>query len=926
MAAICCVAVLLAFVLRVSGLGTQSLWYDEGFSVYLSRQSIPDLISLTAQDIHPPLYYLLLFAWKALTGESEFALRFLSLVFSVGSVAAIARLAGRASKSAPAMVAAAFIAAIAPVNVWYGQETRMYSLLGLLTALSLKRLLALTDLAQSAQPMKLRTLAGWAAVNVLLAYTHSFGLFAIAAEAVALFVWWLLKPGSRKTMPALLASLLLVGLAYLPWVFPTLGRLNQDESFLSGTLDPSVVVSQMREHLVAGPTLEGPAVQLAVAASQILVLAGLVALRRRFPASILLVSAMLIPIVLLLAVSWNRPKYQPRYLFETVPALQAMMGIGAGVLWEQVKRLRASERKLLPVVSSGVLGLLTLGLSAAWIPGLDNMYWNAKFARDDWRGAVADLSLAPGDAVLLVSGHAFPVFEYYFGNRQFTPLPEGRTLSVRNTLGFDVADKLNGLRGAASRFWVVRWQDDVVDPNGFLRRVLETGADKAKIELAPHGIGIERYDSRPGVSFSREPNIENPVHVDFDQTLELLGFETSGSAETRAGSVHLPAGEKGRLTLFWKGVKQLSADYKVFVRLVDDSGNEWGRVDQRPANYQFLTSRWKPGETVFGAVDIPTTAATPPGKYRLSIGVYAEDGAAIDTLDVRNTLGAKTGQSAQLTDLTLDSPRSPQPAVTPPRSVNQPLGTLTLIGAGQAEDLGQVRPGETIPLSLYWSRGTGAPRDQLEFRLDGGSNGIAVEQNVDAVSGWPAANWPDNTVWQGFYQLRLPGTARPGDYVLRISNGASSPFAIGRLSVDPVDRQTELPAVAYPSNVPAGDFARFRGYNVDETNSRPGGSVKYTLYWVAERESRTGLTGFVHLLNDARQVVAQRDSVPGEGILPTTGWVSGQVIADTYSIAIPANVTSGDYRVEIGLYDPLTGKRAALDGAEQLELRRLTIR
>jgi len=68
-----------AFVLRLFHLDYQSLWYDEGFSWWLSSQSLDEIIARTAADIHPPLYYLVLHFWMIAVGASEFALRYLSL-------------------------------------------------------------------------------------------------------------------------------------------------------------------------------------------------------------------------------------------------------------------------------------------------------------------------------------------------------------------------------------------------------------------------------------------------------------------------------------------------------------------------------------------------------------------------------------------------------------------------------------------------------------------------------------------------------------------------------------------------------------------------------------------------------------------------------------------------------------------------------
>ena len=74
---------LLGFALCLYRLGYQSLWYDEGVSVFLAQKSLSALTAHTAGDIHPPLYYYLLHLWIRLAGASEFSLAFLSLTFGV---------------------------------------------------------------------------------------------------------------------------------------------------------------------------------------------------------------------------------------------------------------------------------------------------------------------------------------------------------------------------------------------------------------------------------------------------------------------------------------------------------------------------------------------------------------------------------------------------------------------------------------------------------------------------------------------------------------------------------------------------------------------------------------------------------------------------------------------------------------------------
>src|SRR4051812_35613993 len=60
-------------------LDRQCLWFDEAFSWRLTRFSWLEMIDRAKQDVHPPLYYILLKAWIAVFGDSVFAMRLLSV-------------------------------------------------------------------------------------------------------------------------------------------------------------------------------------------------------------------------------------------------------------------------------------------------------------------------------------------------------------------------------------------------------------------------------------------------------------------------------------------------------------------------------------------------------------------------------------------------------------------------------------------------------------------------------------------------------------------------------------------------------------------------------------------------------------------------------------------------------------------------------
>jgi len=100
-----------------------------------------------------------------------------------------------------------------------------------------------------------------------------------------------------------------------------------------------------------------------------------------------------------------------------------------------------------------------------------------------------------------------------------------------------------------------------------------------------------------------------------------------------------------------------------------------------------------------------------------------------------------------------------------------------------------------------------------------------------------------------------------------------------------------------------GDQARLVGLDLPRVRAGAGEQLSLTLYWQALSKLDRDWTVFVHLLNDDGQIVAQQDQIPGDGQFPTTGWLAGEYVTDSFSILIPAKVRPGRYWLEIGLYD-----------------------
>ena len=58
--------IILAAAVRLWGLGEQSVWQDEAYSVVLAREDVGTIIRAQVEDSSPPLYYVLLHFWLRL--------------------------------------------------------------------------------------------------------------------------------------------------------------------------------------------------------------------------------------------------------------------------------------------------------------------------------------------------------------------------------------------------------------------------------------------------------------------------------------------------------------------------------------------------------------------------------------------------------------------------------------------------------------------------------------------------------------------------------------------------------------------------------------------------------------------------------------------------------------------------------------------
>jgi mannosyltransferase len=226
------VIILIGAFLRVYHLGTQSLWVDEAFSVWISKLAVPQVVQVTAVDVHPPLYYVCLHYWMMVFGTSESVVRLLSALFGVLSIPMI-YVIGRYLFNEEAGLVGALILALSSFNIYYSQEARMYGLMALLALLSMYFFLLFL------QRGTLASSSGYVLSTTLLVYTHNYGWFVIIAQNIYVITLLLLSRDRACSLKRWVQLQAVVFTLFIPWAVILIGQISRLEGAGPGLATPT---------------------------------------------------------------------------------------------------------------------------------------------------------------------------------------------------------------------------------------------------------------------------------------------------------------------------------------------------------------------------------------------------------------------------------------------------------------------------------------------------------------------------------------------------------------------------------------------------------------------------------------------------------------------------------------------------------------
>lgn len=604
----------LAALLRVYHITHQSIWFDEAFAWNIIIQD--NMYPRISTDTHPPLYYLMLRGWVTLTGDSALALRYLSALISLMTVAVVYQvgraLCRAASGRGAASVAlttfpilAALMVALSDAEIFLAQEARNYALYSFLAALSMWLYLRWLYVPNA------RRAVGWAVALAALMWTHYQGVFIPAVQGLHV----LLFLRGRKRLAGV-GTLVLGGLLVLPWFAGV--TVPQAKNALDKGLPFAIpsnwdILLHLRNNYFGAQwalllALAGvgvwalyhlhnpPGRGAALRPGRIIGRGDASPLQRMLAGSdrVFLVGMWAaLPFGVLWVGNYFMALLTERKLLIIVPAVSLL--IGAGLAW-----LRSPARTL-----------FTLAILLHALTSVD--YYRVKEPWDEIT-AHALPYMQPSDLALVEAGVGQYPVKYYWTRTA----PPGVVFDTRSVLGDATLTENNdwyayyqhrlpGLMrqnqadrvGDVATVWLVEWGGhamvwDALANNGYVRTMT---IDTNHIGNTIH---LYRYDALP----------DSPVGA-YANGMTLCAVEMDAE--------HL------RVDLWWRVDAPVDADYTTAVMLLDAGGRPVAQKDSPPFDGERPTSSWNAGEVVFDPKPLEPAdgiATIPPGDYTVIVKVY----------------------------------------------------------------------------------------------------------------------------------------------------------------------------------------------------------------------------------------------------------------------------------------------------------------
>lgn len=403
--------------LVIRSIATRSIWLDEAISITEVKMSFGDMLhQLAIADVHPPLYFMLLWGVVHGTGSTaELVVRAPSIVIGTAMIPLMYTI-GKDIFDRRAGAIAAVLTAIAPIAVWYSQEARMYSMFMLFALL-----------AAWAQVRVLRTGSkkAWFAFTVVAAlwmYTQYFAFIPLLVQFLAFFALAVRRGkvnGWKLVGTAVLAGVgvAILLLPLLPYLHTQLSAYASNGAGLtsvpgqagqgaSKSANGIGVYGLLANVIWAVWGYHADATMVAITALWPMLILGALAIlgRGRTREESVLGATALLPMLMLFLIGFRKSNlFELRYFIGSVPLLILLMSRGI---------TRLGRTALAPVIATCVL-VSTMGVGL-----LDEQINSSNPRVYDFRGALREMEskARPGDQLIYAPDYLTDEVAYYAPN------------------------------------------------------------------------------------------------------------------------------------------------------------------------------------------------------------------------------------------------------------------------------------------------------------------------------------------------------------------------------------------------------------------------------------------------------------------------------------------------------------------------------
>ena len=480
----------------------------------------------------------------------------------------------------------------------------------------------------------------------------------------------------------------------------------------------------------------------------------------------------------------------PRYLTMLLPISALVAGYGLEWLVTRLKPLLPSGWGL------ALSSLVSVALITGFWPGAvraantqEKGFRSAfEYVRQHWEPGDRVATVAPAYSQLVLGQSHF--FTLGTGYEEFVYQQEGQW--VDRWLGSPLirsADELSEVLDQGARLWFV------TDESRFRQRFDSTFAQmvwlRMELMAKPDQVLVFVSQQQP------EPAVSRAVNTSFGGQVVLkryeLGLAAQQSADRSWGEVVVTPGQSLPLTLYWQAAAPLPQQYTVFLHLLGADQQRYAQDDGPPLKGLQPMAYWQQGETLpdYRSLILPTDL--PPGRYRLEVGLYSEEGERLPATDAR---GRSLGQTLVL-DFVQVLPSDGSPP-SPTRKVKVDLirndDQARLLGYTWTET--QVNPGGVLNLTLYWQALTRMSDDYTVFVHLVDANGqIRGQGDGPPVGGfYPSSFWDPGEIIVDDRQVSVTPEAQPGTYRVvvglyqlssgqRLTTGQDDQIVLGEIKV-----------------------------------------------------------------------------------------------------------------------------------------------